>query len=253
MKTEILNFKIIEPNNFISFLKKFKLIDKSVVLEVEYDNIFGKIKTYDRSVLKYVKINFNDIFEGELLEKRLKIGILELTKIIDIFKYFDTKQPLNLTINAEPYNNEFIASKLNFYNNYINIFINCADIDLLSYVKDEIQQNVHSTENFEVKCNIPKEKFKKLNSLITIDNNPDELLIFTVNNDNIEILGNSFKYYLIKDENINNFSSSKKYVIYKKQFSYVDIEDSEIYFHDNRIIIKSIETNTTIAIGLVEI
>jgi len=250
-KIKTWNFKIININNFILFLKKFKMVDKSVILELEGNNLFGKINTIDKSVIKYVSININDVFEGELPQTRLKIGILDLSKLIDVFKYFGNEETLNILIDSEPYENELIATKISFYNSFINIFIKCSDISLISYINDKIQQNVHSIENFEINFKFSKENFQKLASLTNIDTNPEEFLNFNIQEKEIKIQGDSFQYQ-IKDKEINGFKESKTYTIYKKQFSFIDLEDSEIYFHDNRILIKSIETNSIIAIGLIE-
>ena len=84
-KAQTWNFRIVNPSNFISFLKKFKLVDKSVPLELEGTNLFGKVRTTDKSVIKYVNVDLNEVLEGELPPLRLKIGILEINKLIDVF------------------------------------------------------------------------------------------------------------------------------------------------------------------------
>jgi len=252
-KSKTLNFRIINSSNFISFLKKFKLVDKSVPLELEGNNFFGKVKTSDKSVIKYVNIDANEIFEGELPSSRLKIGILEISKLIDVFKYFGPEEQLNLSIDYEPYNNELIATKIRFYNSLMDIFVKCEDISLMSYIDDKIQQSIHSVEGYEINFEISKETFQKLDSLTGIDTNSEELLIFDVQEEEIKVRGNSFQYQILKGKKVNGFKSPKVYSIYKKQFSYIDLENSEVYFHENRILIKSIETDSMIAIGLVEI
>ena len=80
------NFRITNPGNFISFLKKLKLVDKSVPLEIEGGNLFAKVRTPDKSVIKYVSVDINDILEGDLPPNRLKIGILEINKLIVILR-----------------------------------------------------------------------------------------------------------------------------------------------------------------------
>ena len=75
-KNQIWNFRISNPNNFIAFLKKLKLVDKSVPLEIEGSNLFAKVRTPDKSVIKFVSVDVNDILEGDFPSTRLKIGIL---------------------------------------------------------------------------------------------------------------------------------------------------------------------------------
>jgi hypothetical protein len=135
----------------------------------------------------------------------------------------------------------------------LNIFIKCADISLLAYIDDNIQKQIHSTEGSEVNFEISRENFQKVASLTGIESNSEELLNFDIEESGVIIRGNSFQYNLIKGKTANGFESPSVYTIYKNQFSYIDQEASEIHFHENRILIKSIESDSIIAIGLVEV
>ena len=95
-KNQIWNFRIANSSNFIAFLKKLKLVDKSVPLEIEGGNLFAKVRTPDKSVIKFVSVDINDILEGDFPANRLKVGILEIGKLIDVFKYFGPEEELNL-------------------------------------------------------------------------------------------------------------------------------------------------------------
>ena len=135
----------------------------------------------------------------------------------------------------------------------MNIFIKCADISLLAYIDDAIQKQIHSTEGSDVNFEISRENFQKVASLTGIESNSEELLNFDIEESGVVIRGNSFQYNLIKGKTPNGFTGSSVYTIYKNQFSYIDQEESEIHFHENRILIKSIESDSIIAIGLVEL
>jgi hypothetical protein len=252
-KTPTLNFKITNSNNFIAFLKKLKLVDKSVPLELEGSNLFAKVRTPDKSVIKYVNVDTNDILEGEFPPNRLKIGVLEISKLIDVFKYFGPEEELNLIVESQPYEGYLIATSLKFSSSSLNIFVKCADISLLAYIDDNIQKSIHSTEGSEVNFEISKESFQKISSLTGIETNNEELLNFDIEENGVTIRGNSFQYQIIKGKASNGFTSPSVYTIYKNQFSYIDQESSEIHFHENRILVKSTESDSMIAIGLVEI
>jgi hypothetical protein len=252
-KNPTLNFKITNPNNFIAFLKKLKLVDKSVPLEIEGSNLFAKVRTPDKSVIKYVNVEINDILEGEFPPNRLKIGVLEISKLIDVFKYFGPEEELNLIVESQPYEGYLIATSLKFSSSSLNIFVKCADISLLAYIDDNIQKSIHSTEGSEVNFEISKESFQKISSLTGIESNNEELLNFDIEENGVTIRGNSFQYQITKGKTPNGFTSPSVYTIYKNQFSYIDQESSEIHFHENRILVKSTESDSMIAIGLVEI
>jgi len=252
-KNQTLNFRIVNSQNFISFLKKIKLVDKSVPLEIEGTNIFAKVRTPDKSVIKYVCVNTSEIFEGDLPSSRLKIGILEIGKLIDVFKYFGPEEELNLSIEAQPYEGSLVSTGMKFSSTSLNISIKCADISLLAYIDDNIQKSIHSTEGSEVNFEISKESFQKISSLTGIESNSEELLNFDVHENGVSVRGNSFQYHIIKDKKTTGFSNPCVYTIYKNQFSYIDQENSEIHFHENRILVKSMESDSIIAIGLVEV
>ena len=249
----IRNFSIVNSNNFIKFLKKFKLVEKSVVLEINGNNLFGKVRTPDKAVIKYVNIDINEVFEGDVPPERLKMGILEINRLTDLFKYFNTEDEINVAIECHPYENELIASKIKFSSSTLDIFIKCADISLLSYIDDEIQGRIHSTEGSEVNFPISKESFQRLSSLIGMETNAEELLNFDVKSDGVSVKGNSFQYQILKGESPKDFTEDCTYTVYKNQFSCIDQESSEVHFHENRIFVKSIESDSMIAIGLVEI
>ncbi len=93
MKKEVkLNFRITNSNNLITFLKKLKMVDRSVILEMEGQDFFAKVRTPDKSVIKYVGSKLDDFFEGDSSEARVKIGIMEIGKLIDVFKYFGPEE-----------------------------------------------------------------------------------------------------------------------------------------------------------------
>lgn len=251
-KNQNLNFRIVNSTNFISFLKKIKLVDKSVPLEIEGNNLFAKVKTPDKSVIKYVCVDTSEIIEGDLPSTRLKIGILEIGKLIDVFKYFGPEEELNLAVEAQSFEGSLVATSMKFSSSSLNIFIKCADISLLAYIDDNIQKQIHSTDGSEVNFEISKENFQKISSLTGIESNSEELLNFDVHENGVTIRGNSFQYHVSR-KTANEFSNPCVYTIYKNQFSYIDQENSEVHFHENRILIKSTESDSIIAIGLVEV
>lgn len=252
-KSQTWSFRIANSSNFIAFLKKLKLVDKSVPLEIEGSNLFAKVRTPDKSVIKYVNVDLSDILEGDLPPNRMKVGILEIGKLIDVFKYFGPEEELNLIVETQPYEGDLIATSIKFSSSSLNIFIKCADISLLAYIDDNIQRTIHSTEGSEVNFEISRESFQKVSSLTGIESNSEELLNFDVHEEGVTVRGNSFQYQIIKGKTANGFTDPRVYTIYKNQFSYIDQENSEIHFHENRILVKSTESDSVIAIGLVEV
>ena len=120
-KGQIWRFRIVNPSNFISFLRKLKLVDKSVPLEIEGEDFFGKARTVDKSVVKFVSVKIKDILEGELPAQRIKIGVHDIGKLIDVFKYFGPEEELHLEITSQPYDGYIVATEIKFYSLSLNI------------------------------------------------------------------------------------------------------------------------------------
>jgi hypothetical protein len=254
MKKEIkLNFRITNPNNLIVFLKKLKMVDRSVILELEGSDFFAKVRTPDKSVIKYVGTKIDDFFEGDTTDQRVKIGILEIGKLIDVFKYFGPEEETFIEISAQSLDGQLVATGFRVYSSSINIKFKCADISLLSYIPDNIQKSIHTTEGATISFNVSKESFAKLSSLTTIENNSEELLNFEVHSSGLSVKGNSFQYNIIKGSALEGYSEDAAYSIYKNQFNFIDQENSSFHVQENRIVVISEESNSIIAIGLVEV
>ena len=253
MKKETkLNFRITNPNNLITFLKKLKMVDRSVILELEGNDFFAKVRTPDKSVIKYVKADINDFFEGDSSDTRVKIGIMEIGRLIDVFKYFGPEEETFIEFNAQPLDSEMVATAFKVYSSSINVKFKCADISLLSYIEDKIQKMIHTTEGASISFGVSKEAFAKLSSLTTIENNAEELLNFEVHSKGLSVKGNSFQYNIIK-EAVDGYKEDSGYSIYKNQFNFIDQENSSFHVQENRIVVISEESDSIIAIGLVEI
>jgi|694.fasta_scaffold63128_2 hypothetical protein len=254
MKKEIkLNFRITNPNNLIVFLKKLKTVDRSVILELEGSDFFAKVRTPDKSVIKYVGTKVDDFFDGETTDQRVKIGILEIGKLIDVFKYFGPEEETFMEINSQSLEGQLVATGFRVYSSSINIKFKCADISLLSYIPDNIQKSIHTTEGATISFNVSKESFAKLSSLTTIENNSEELLNFEVHSSGLSVKGNSFQYNIIKGSPLEGYSEDSAYSIYKNQFNFIDQENSSFHVQENRIVVMSEESDSIIAIGLVEV
>ena len=254
MKKEIkLNFRITNPSNLIVFLKKLKMVDRSVILELEGQDFFAKVRTTDKSVIKYVGSRIEDFFEGDSSPSRVKIGIMEIGKFIDVFKYFGPEEETFIEILAQTLENELVATGFRVYSPSINIKFKCADISLLSYIEDNIQKMIHSKDGAFISFHFTKENFTKLSSLTTIENNAEELLDFQVHSKGLSVKGNSFQYNIIKDAPLEGYKKDEGYSIYKNQFNFIDQENSSFYIQENRIVVISDESNSIIAIGLVEV
>jgi hypothetical protein len=252
-----MKIRVTSTSNLITFLKKLKTVDKSVLLELDSKKLFCKVHTPEKSVMKYAGVNIEHIFDGpidftDLDCDRIKIGLIDVTRLIDAFKHFRVEEDIFMEIFTANLEGSCVATEVHLLSNSLQIKIRCADLSLLSYVSDDILKMVHAKEDFLSKFKIYNSDFSSVVSLCGLENNSEELLLFKISPKLVEIKGDSFKYKLnvgpgeIESE-VNTDSS-----IYKYQLNYVDIETSDCYVHGNRIIFFSSQSDCSTAIGIIE-
>lgn len=254
-----MQIKITNSNNLISFMKKLGAIEKSVLLEIDQNNTFCKIHTPDKTIMKFSSILNNDYFEGEIdweneiKSDRIKIGIIDGSKLLNAFKYFRTEDDIYMKIKLiNSRNGDCVASELNLFSTTLNIKITCADLSLLSYVEDNVLNLVHSKEGYLHKFNLYQSDFLSLSALCNLENNSNELLIWDIQKNCVITRGNSFEFKLSTgEEEIEMAKKTHEIAMYKNQLSSIDLESSECYVHENRIVFFSNDTTTSCAIGLV--
>jgi len=260
-----LRLKVTNPNNLTAFFKKLKTIEKSVLIEVTSEKIYCKVHTPDKSVIKYVEIPFSDVFEGDFNIKvkegkssselkLLKIGILDIGKAMDMYKHFRPEEEIFWGIDFVKSSDDFIASEILIGSTNLAIKLRCADLILLSYVEDEIIKMIHSTQGSSAAFPLYKSDMGTIESLCNFEYVANELITFVASPEKVEVKGNSFNYRMNITEDEIKFKAedSIEFSFYKKQFGYIDEENSTLYIQDNRVIIRSRESTSNIAISLIE-
>ena len=103
-----MKLRITSITNLISFLKRLKAVDRSVILEITDDKLFSKVHTPDKSVMKYSSVMMSDVLEGEIDWKavksdRIKIGIVDVTRLVEAFKHFRPEEEVNIELSLTIY------------------------------------------------------------------------------------------------------------------------------------------------------
>lgn len=252
-----MKIRVTSTSNLITFLKKLKIVDKSVLLELTAEKLFCKVHTPEKSVMKFASVDVGNVFDGPLdLDEfscdRIKIGLMDVSRLIDAFKHFRVEEDIFLEIFASNLEGVCVATELHLLSNSLQIKIRCADLSLLSYVSDDILQMVHSKEDFNSKFKIYNSDFSSVISLCGLETNSEELLVFKITPKLVEIKGDSFKYKLNVGSGEIESEDKSESSIYKYQLNYVDSETSDCYVHGNRIVFFSSQSDSSTAIGIIE-
>jgi hypothetical protein len=253
-----MKLRITSIPNLITFLKRLKAVDKSVILELDKNSLFSKVHTPDKAVMKYSRVSISDVLEGDIdwkkvNDEKVKIGIIDVTRMMEAFKHFRPEEDVYIELKIEELDLQSIATEIKLSSPSLNIKIRCADLSLLSYVEDKILDVVHSKEDYLVNFKIYQSDFTTIVSLCGLENNSEEILSFDIDSKTVYAKGDSFKYKLNlgpSEININDEKVSSN--MYKNQLSYMEAETCQVYVHSNRIVLSSEQSSTSIAIGLVE-
>jgi len=258
----MVKLRITSTNNLINFLKRIKTVDRSVLLELTSDSLFCKVHTPDKSVMKFSSLAFGEVFEGDIAwkevlksrssEERIKIGLMEVGKAIDCFKHFRPEEDVFLEISTDVLEGSLVATEILLFSKSLSIKIRCADLSLLTYVTDDILDMVHSKEETVAQFKIYQSDFSSIVALCGLESNAEELLYFDINSKEVRAKGESFNYKIsISPEEIRCDEESFSSPVYKNQLSFMESETCDCYVHENRLVLFSQQSNTSIAIGLV--
>jgi hypothetical protein len=253
-----MKLRITSIPNLIAFLKKLKTVDKSVILEITKDKVFTKVHTPDKSVMKYASVALQDVLEGDVDWKkikgeRIKIGIIDATRLMEAFKHFRPEEDVYMEISVDTVDDQSVSTELKLTSASLNIKLRCADLSLLSYVEDNILSMVHSKDDSVANFKIYQSDFTTILSLCGLETNSEEILVFDITTKNVHAKGDSFSYKLnLGPSEINMDEDSSASNIYKNQLSYMEPETCQVFVHGNRLVLVSEQSTTSIAIGLVE-
>jgi hypothetical protein len=252
-----MKLRITSIQNFLVFLKRLKSVEKSVILEITKDSLFCKVHTPDKAVMKYSSVPLSDVLEGEidwnkLKTDRVKIGIIDAGRVMEAFKHFRPEEDVYLELTTDSVDGECVCTDLKITSASLFIRSRCADLGLLSYVGDDILSMVHSREGAESQFKIYQSDFTTVVSLCGLETNSEEVLAFDIKEKNVHAVGDSFRYKLNLGPSEISTESDLTCNIYKNQLSHMEAETCQVYVHENRLVLCSEQSSTSIAIGLVE-
>jgi hypothetical protein len=256
-KNQVATFKIKSPNNLISFLKRFSPIEKSLLLELTPEHLIAKTHTPDRSTIKYSKLALTEVLDGTVPDKLLKIALLDINKVLNVFDHFNEGDEIFLDISYSTVNEETIAFSLKFYTNSLKITLTCADPIQFTYISAEALKRILKSVSDEkiLEFAFPKESFSKINSLCKIDSK-DDLLKINVNPEGkVLFKGKSFEYKLdVLDPKY--VGQEAEMAFYNNQFAFIDQEASAFHISKNKMLVLSSDNSDTrttiIVLGRIE-
>ena len=247
-----LEFNISNVQLFSNWLKRFSSIDKSLLLEVNLDTKQFQAKTYneERSVVKFSKISFNDIgFElitKKIPEGRIKVGLYDIQKIIKTFVQFTND--FQLIIKYAPLKNkegveELAGKQVLLKNDTLKVGFDCTSLNIFKYITDTVFETVICKINSLLSFDLTQENFNKIISLSDLDKEYKRIEFKSVNN-KVFLRSKSFELLLgVCGKSVASLP------LLKDQFDKLDSENYQIALDDSRMVLTSIDSDTTTVLG----
>lgn len=239
-------FKIHSIQKLSSFMKKFSSIEKSLLFELSGDRIIAKTHTPDKSVVKIGSMLITDMMDLLTDKENVKIGLYAVDNFISAFKHF-TDGEVKIEIQGETVGTDTVSTELKAFSKTLKISFPCASVSMFRYIDSALATKITDVSTALYSFRVDTEILSKVSALASLDSDNDTLTISSKNSQ-VSFKGKSFELSLPGITTTVDSDIS----FYKSHFSFLDKEDSEVFVTDNKIIFKSLITDTQTVIGKVE-
>jgi len=239
--------KKISVPHLTSLIRKMLLMDTSVYLNVNNDRIWSDVYTPTKDVVKSNWISAKDAIQFEKpLEDTIKLSFFSGSRLLTCLGYFD---PHNLSAEISAFKDEddgiIYAEKIIFKDNQLKIELHCQDISLgfTSMTSDQVSRAFDlSSKSYGFK--LSSEVLSKIVSLMPLDKSE----LFTIYSDEQGVHAKTEAFDLVIDDNYKKKESPC--TVFKSFLTRVDKETYDVSVCENKMILKSEESNTNVALNL---
>jgi hypothetical protein len=230
-----------------SLIKRMLLMDTSVYLNVDGERIWSDVYTPTKDVVKSVSLPVNDVLQFEKPQtETIKLSFFSGQRLLSCLGYFD---PHNLSAEINVFKDEddgiLYAEKIVFKDNQLKIELHCQDISLgfTSMTSEQVSRAFDvTTKLYDFK--LSSEDFSKVTSLQTLDKSE----LFKIYSDTAGVHVSSESFDIVIDDNKKETHAATS--IFKSFLQRVDKETYNVSVCENKMILVSEESNTSIALNL---
>lgn len=238
-------FKLHSNGNFSAYLKRFSSIEKSLLLEIVDGKFIAKTHTPDKAVVKISSTALTEIFDSVEDAKPVKIGLFAVDNFVQTFKHLGDND-VKFEIDSEDVSGEQTATGIKIYNKNLKFNFPGASTSMFKYIAADLAKRIADTSSAVFSFRIDKDTLGKISSLCSIDSDNDTLNIRSKSG-SVFISGKSFEQELPGVTADADTSIS----FYKTHYGFVDKEDTEVFVLEDKVVFKSLESDTAIVIGRV--
>jgi hypothetical protein len=244
MKVKIKKVSVLQ---FSGLIKKMLLMDSSLYINMNSENVWSSVYTPTKDVVKNYSIETKEVFQFEdYLEETVKLSFFSGQRLLNCIGFFD---PHHLSMEITTFRDDdegvYYADKVILKDQKLKIEIHCQDISLgfTSMTEDQVKRAFdESTSLFGFQFG--KDDFNKITSLFSMDKS--ELFQISGEADGVHIKTEAFDIVVDDSQKLSGVQKQT----FKSFFDKLDKENYSIYVCENKLILKSQESSTRIALNL---
>jgi aspartate carbamoyltransferase regulatory subunit len=236
----------VDQNGFVDFINRLKAIDTFLYFKFRSGNVTSAVYLPQRDAVKLHTVEIKDLFsvEGDLPEgKELKVAFFDATKVLDALKMFQSDQiqgEIEFVENEE----DFVASSMRIYNDELTITLACSDPSLgFKDLTDAQLQTIFDREGSDFNFVLDTVTLNKIRSLFSLDK--EDTFTITASGEEVRVKGKTYDY----QANQSFQGSASEATLYKKYLNLLDREEYNVYVSDNKVVMRSNDTNTLLTIA----
>lgn len=243
MKVKINKVSVPHLSNLI---KKMLLMDSSLYINIDSNRVWSSVYVPTKDVVKSFGIPVSEVFQFEKpLTETVKLSFFSGQRLLTCIGFFD---PHHLSFEISTFEDDgvYYADKVILRDQKLKIEIHCQDISLgfTSMTDDQVKRAFDESTKI-TGFQLSKEDFIKIASLMTLDKS--ELFQIVSDTDGIHVKTDAFD--IVIDDSITSDERTSKST-FKAFLEKVDKETYDVVVCENKLILKSQETATLIALNL---
>ena len=238
----------VDQTNFINFINRLKVIDTFVYFKIKNGVVQASAYLPQRDAVKHHRLPIGQVFQVEedsiSTDKELKVAFFDAQKLTDAFKQFEydsIQGELEFIENED----DFVATSFRIYNDELEITLACSEPSLgYKDLTDSQIQTIFNIDDANYKFDMDLSTLNKVKSLFGLDK--EETFSIEANGKGVKLTGNTYNMLVTPDY---DGDSSGKVTLFKKYLNLLDKEDYTANVLDNRVVLKSNDSETLLTIA----
>jgi hypothetical protein len=224
----------VDQNNFIGFVNRLKVIDTFIYFKIKDEVVQASAYLPQRDAVKHHRIPVSQVFQ-------LEDGAINTSKELKIAFFGNIQAEIEFVENDE----DFVATEFRIFNNELEIKLACSEPSL-GY-KDLTDAQIAGIFNIDAANYVFDMDYtatSKVRSLFGLDK--EETFTISTNKEGVRMKGKTYNY-LVTD----SFQGTNpgNVTLFKKYLNLLDKEDYSANVMDNRVVLRSKDSETLLTIA----